>query len=83
LASRLDNVKLPDSLVAGFQFPDLKKAPAPEISPLSAQDADVRRWRRAPGQGLNFEISGNRKLVFTSFNSIGPGERYAIYWKVV
>ncbi len=84
LASRLDETRLPDSLVAGFQAPDLKKEPPPEISPLTARDADIRNWRHASANGMEFELpSGDRKRTFVPFNSIGPGERYSIYWKVV
>jgi len=84
LASRLDEARLPDSLVAGFQAPDLKKEPPPEISPLAAADADVRGWKRAPGNAIEFDVPGRgRKRTFVPFNSIGPGERYSIYWKVV
>jgi len=83
LATRLDNAKLPDSLVVGFQAPDLKKQPAPEVAPLSVQDADVHRWKRASGGALNFDVPGDRGLTFVPFHSIGPGERYSIYRKVV
>jgi hypothetical protein len=83
LASRLDTVKLPDSLVVGLQAPDLKKQPPPEISPLRADHADVRRWNRASRNALDFEVPADRRLTFVPFNSIGPGERYSIYWKVV
>jgi len=83
LASRLDTVKLPDSLVVGFQAPDLKKQPPPDIPPLRAEHADVRRWDRASRNALDFEVPGDRRLTFVPFNSIGPGERYSIYWKVV
>ncbi|HCC56075.1 MAG TPA: hypothetical protein DEQ47_02210 [Solibacterales bacterium] len=84
LASRLDDAKLPDSLVAGFQAPDLKKQPPPDIGPLPARAADVRRWTRASGHLLSFEVpDAGRKLSFVPLNSVRAGERYSIYWKVV
>jgi hypothetical protein len=84
LASRLEGTKVPDSLVAGFQAPDLKKEPPPEMPPLPARSADVARWNRPSRSSLEFEVpAAGRKLAFVPFNSIGPGERYAIYWKVV
>jgi hypothetical protein len=84
LASRLDQAKLPDSLVVGFQWPDLKEHPAPEFTRLPAQSADPGRWRRASGNSTEFTAAGaNGDMVFVPFNSIGPGERYSIYWKVV
>lgn len=84
LASPLDEARLPDSLVVGFQAPDLRKQPAPELQPLSALEADVRRWNRASGNRMAFDVpDASRKLAFVPFNSIGPGERYSIYWKVV
>lgn len=84
LASRLDETRLPDSLVAGFQAPDVKKEPPPETSHLTASDANVRGWKRAPTNGMEFHLPGvGRPRAFVPFNSIGPGERYSIYWKVV
>jgi DUF1680 family protein len=83
LASRLDTAKLPDSLVVGLQAPDLKKQPPPEISPLRAEQADVRRWSRPSKNALDFEIPAAGGRTFVPFHSIGPGERYSIYWKVV
>jgi len=83
LASRLDTAKLADSLVVGFQAPDLTKQPPPEISPLRAEHADVRRWSRASKNALDFEIPAAGGRTFVPFHSIGPGERYSIYWKVV
>jgi DUF1680 family protein len=83
LASRLDAPKLEEALVVGPQGPNLRRQPAPEIAPLRPQDADTKNWRRASGAGMSFEVPGaGRKLSFVPFNSIGPGERYAIYWKV-
>ena len=82
LASRLDDTKLPDSLVAGFQAPDLKKQPPPDIGSLPAPAADVRRWKRASGRAPAFDVpDAGRNLSFVPFNSIGAGERYCIYWK--
>ena len=50
---------------------------------VACQAADVTRWNRLAGNGLDFEVpNAGRKLIFTAFNSIGPGRRYSIYWKV-
>lgn len=75
LATRLDTAKVPDSLIAGLQAPDLKKEPPPEMPVLPAQ-------ARASANGPDFEIPKAGGKVFTAFNSIGPGERYSIYWKM-
>jgi DUF1680 family protein len=83
LASRLEETKLPESLVVGLQAPDMKKEPPPEIAPLPADAADVRHWTRTSRNSLDFQVPGaGRKLVFVPFHSIGGGERYSIYWKV-
>ena len=84
LASRLDDARLPDSFVAGFQAPDLKKEPPPEIPPLTAADADIRNWKPAATNRMEFILpGGGGKKALVPFNSIGPGERYLIYSKVV
>jgi hypothetical protein len=84
LASRIEGPKLEASLVVGPQGPNMRRQPVPEIAPLGAQAADPRNWKRASRTSSAFEVPGaGRNLTFVPFNSIGPGERYAIYWKVV
>ncbi|MEP6715934.1 MAG: beta-L-arabinofuranosidase domain-containing protein [Terriglobia bacterium] len=84
LASRVDDAKLPDSLVTGPMACDQKKQPPAEIAPLRTEDANLKNWKRASKNGMEFEVAGaGRKLAFVPFHSIGPGERYSIYQKIV
>lgn len=84
LAARVSGTQVPENFVVGPMGPEFKKQPPVNIPVLQARDVELEKWKASPNGHLAFEVTGSEQtLSFVPFNSIGAGERYSLYWKVV
>jgi DUF1680 family protein len=84
LAARVSATEVPESFVVGPMGPDFRKQAPPNVPPWNARTIDLKNWKRTPSEQLAFEVGdAERRLSFVPFHTIGGGEPYSVYWKVV
>ncbi|MBV9222564.1 MAG: glycoside hydrolase family 127 protein [Acidobacteriaceae bacterium] len=84
LAARISATKVPESFVVGRQGPDFKKQGPAAVPTLHAKDKAPESWKRVSEEHLQFEgARSESRWSLVPFHSIGAGERYTFYWKVV
>jgi DUF1680 family protein len=83
LGSSLSPTKVAENLVVGPKGPKFE-FDAAAFPTLSRSYRNPESWRRASEQSLQFEPAGSENhRTLVPFNSIGIGERYTFYWKIV
>lgn len=80
LAARVSATEVPQNLVVGPMGPDFSKQEPVHVPALRARDAELQKWKRTSADKVAFEVAG---LSFVPFNSVGAGERYSLYWKII
>jgi DUF1680 family protein len=84
LAARISPTKVPENFVVGPMGPDFKKQAPAAVPTLPAQQSDHNNWKRVSEEKLEFELAlSENRLSLVPFHSIGAGERYTFYWKVI
>jgi DUF1680 family protein len=85
LAARVSAEGLPQSVVDGPMGPDFQKQAPPKVPTLHAHETDLKEWKRQSSDHLTFELTNKseQRVSFVPFNTIGAGQPYSLYWKVV